>query len=93
MSLKFLRDEIIDDPKEIAEAQQMYRDFEWLAEHSPELSEQFAGRYVAISHKKAYAAATRQEAYRLAKEQHPDYEPLVFYFQAERRIMIYDLSR
>jgi hypothetical protein len=93
MPLRFLRDEVVDDPAFIAETQQMNRDFDWLARHSPELSEQFAGMYVAIAYEEAYPAATREEAYQLAKEKHPDYEPLVFHFPAERRIMIYDLSR
>jgi hypothetical protein len=92
MPLRFLRDEIITDPEAIAKARQQQRDFDWLCEHSPKLSEQFAGMHVAVAYEQVYAAATSQEAYNLAKEKHPDYEPLVFYFPAERRIMIYDLS-
>ena len=92
MSLRFSHDEIHDDPEFIAETQQMHRDFDWLCEHSPELSERFAGMYVAIAHEAAYAATTREGAYLLAKQQNPGYEPLVFYFPAERRIMIYDFS-
>jgi hypothetical protein len=92
MPLKFLRDEI-GDAESAAEAQQLHRDFNWFCEHSAELSEQFSGMYVAVAGEEVYAAATREEAYNLAKEQKPGSQPLVFHIPAERRIMIYDLQR
>jgi len=92
MPLRFSHDEIHDDPEFIAETRQMYQDFDWFCEHAPELGERFPGLYVAITQGEVYAAATRLEAYNLAKEQKPGFEPLVVYIPKERRIMIYDLS-
>jgi hypothetical protein len=92
MPLRFSHDEIHDDPEFIAETQQMNQDFDWFCAHAPELGERFPGLFVAITQGEVYAAATRLDAYNLAKEQKPGSEPLVVYIPKERRIMIYDQS-
>ena len=92
MPLEFSHDEPAT-PESIQRACQLLEDQQWYADHSQELHNRFAGSFVAVAGGEPFAAATREEAYALAKQRKPDREPIVFLLPKERKLSVYDLSR
>lgn len=74
-------------------ASQLLEDQQWYADHSQELHDRFACFFVSVAGGEPFAAATREEAYALAKQRQPDREPIVFFLPKERKLSVYDLSR
>ncbi|MSQ48390.1 MAG: hypothetical protein EXR78_08450 [Deltaproteobacteria bacterium] len=83
MPLEFSHDEPAT-PESVQRSRQLLKDQEWHAEHSQELHNRFAGFFVAVVGEEPFAAATRQDAYALAKQHKPDAEPIVFFLPKER---------
>lgn len=77
------------DPELNRRMEQYVRNAEWLTEHGAPLFEQFRGQYIAVSEGEVFVADDYWEAERLAKEKHPDDEPLVQYIPRERYERIY----
>ena len=92
MPLEFSHDEPAT-PESIQRAGQLLEDQQWYADHSQELHSRFAGFFVAIAGAEPFTAATREEAYALAKQRKPDREPIVFFLPKERKLSVYDFPR
>jgi hypothetical protein len=92
MPLEFSHDEPAT-PESIQRSHQLLEDQQWYADHSQELHKRFAGFFVAVAGGEPFAAATREEAYTLAKRRKPDHDPIVFFLPKERKLSIYDLPR
>lgn len=92
MSLHFSHDDP-PTPDSVQQAQFLLEDQEWYARHSQELYEHFAGLFVAVTNGETFAAATREEAYALAKHRKPNRDPIVFFLPKERKLSIYGLPR
>ena len=61
---------------------------EYLLEHSQELSERFAGRYIAILGDEVVAVSdSGLEAFRKAKQEHPEAEIHVSYMPTEEELV------
>lgn len=92
MSLQFSHDEPAT-PESVCRARQLLDDQQWYADHSQELHNRFAGSFVAVASGEPFAAATREEAYSLAKQRKRDCDPIVFFLPKERKLSVYGLSR
>jgi len=85
MPLEFSHDEPATR-ESIQRSRQLLEDQQWYADHSQELHGRFAGFFVAVADSEPFAAATREEAYALAKQRKPDHEPIVFFLPKERKL-------
>jgi hypothetical protein len=92
MPLEFSHDEPAT-PEFLQCSRQLLADQQWYAAHSQELHNRFAGSFVAVAGGEPFAAATREEAYTLAKQHEPDCEPIVIFLPKERKLSMYDLPR
>lgn len=87
MSLQFSHDDPAT-PESALQARQLREDQQWYADHSQDLHTRFAGLFVAVAGQEPFAAATREVAYALAKQQKPDRMPIVFFLPKERKLSI-----
>ena len=54
------------------------RDFLWLCEHTPELQEQYAGKWIAVVDEQIVGSGdTATEAYEQARARYPNVKPLL----------------
>ena len=90
--------EEVDDPAEIARAQlrraMFDRNFEWLAQHAPEVYEEYRGMHIAIAGEEVFAADTSEEALALASTAHPeDQSRFAQYLPREKMARVYANQR
>jgi hypothetical protein len=88
----------IDDPAECAkihaQIERGKRNFEWLANHWPDLLPQARGKFVAVASQEAHVADSAEKAWAWAKATHPEDDgAIVQYVRLERGPRIYAYRR
>ncbi len=69
------------------------RAFLWLCKHTPELQEQYAGKWIAVVNEEVVGSGnTATEAYRQARERHPDVKPLLDVVPTEECLILWNAS-
>ncbi len=64
------------------------KDFEWMAQHSPEISQNYRGKYVAVVNEEVFTGKTKEEVVDLLREKYPNRRPFVRYIPYKKKIKV-----
>lgn len=83
---------LVESRKATAEEQKsgeiVQRDFEWMAEHSAEISQNYRGKYIAVVNEEVFVGKTKEEIVKLLREKYPSRRPFVRYIPFKKKIKI-----
>ena len=83
---------LIESRKATAEKQMrgviVQKDFEWMAEHSTEISEKYRGKYTAVVNEKVFTGKTKEEVVELLRKKYPNRRPFVRYIPYKKKIKV-----
>ena len=64
------------------------KDFEWMAEHSTEISQSYRGKYIAIVNEEIFTGNKKEELVELLREKYPNRRPFVRYIPYKKKIKV-----
>ena len=83
---------LIESRKATAEEQMrgeiVQKDFEWMADHSTEISQKYRGKYLAVVNDEIFAGETKDEVVKLLRERYPNRRPFVKYIPYKKKIKV-----